>query len=566
VTAKQNGTTIPRAPQLGRVLTQDFTMEALLRELAKAPRGLLCSLDELSDLLTRLNQYRGGKGNDASKLMQMWKHSLVLVDRVNHQEGKPVLCVRNPFLGIVGGINVANLLDFIISGRKGDGFLDRFLVSYPEQIPKPNWSWGGLPDDQCEHWRRLIQRLLDRPMAQNEHGEVYPHLYELDGRGENAWESFYNDHVAETRTRDFPPELRGPWGKFEEYAGRVTQILALVEYAATTPKERYESESTNNEKCGFNWEGAVINAWNFIDYFKVGTQRVLAQIEKLSPKLVGTNESRDIQEVLHWIEKNKRATFQAKELEDLRCFRGDTRRRDKTLDEMVQRNYIRRLPGITLRNSKKPSPSYEVNQALRTWETPQPSLPENNRQHDRHKIARYQPAYDIVASAPTHSDERTSSEEVVPDPENNRQNRQNRQERGNSLESVDLPPPTDDPLFTTDSPSLPSNGDSWEPPSLPSSEDLFSDLLSSSPHTGEFGDFDDYSSQQSSEARSNPLCEDELGCPTSPAPPESAGDFAGDSSPSADDFSPSATSDPSEPPPESAPDTSDHQNESVGEP
>src|SRR5262249_8918568 len=59
-TARQNKTQAPDPPSHPqRVLTRDFTIEALIRRLDEAPRGLLCSIDELSGLLTGLNQYKG---------------------------------------------------------------------------------------------------------------------------------------------------------------------------------------------------------------------------------------------------------------------------------------------------------------------------------------------------------------------------------------------------------------------------------------------------------------------------------------------------------------------------
>jgi hypothetical protein len=180
----------------------------------------------------------------------------------------------------------------------------------------------------------------------------------------------------------------------------------------------YLPDSTSNKDCDFKWEDAVINAWDLVDYFKVQVQRVQAKIEKLVPTPVGANESRDIQEVLRWIEKDKRTTFQATELRFVRSFRGDHRQRDKILEEMEQRLYIRRLPDITLKSTKKPSPSYEVNQALRTWETTSPAPPEYPCRDTCLKSASDFRTNGTVASDPTHSGEWTSGEVGGSEPEN----------------------------------------------------------------------------------------------------------------------------------------------------
>src|SRR5262249_37336936 len=86
-------------------------------------------------------------------------------------------------------------------------------------------------------------------------------------------------------------------------------------------------------------------------------------------------EPRDIQDVLRWIETNRCATFRATDLQYLRCFRGDPRRRDKALALMEKRHHVRRVGDIELRGAKNPAAAYEVNPGLRTWEGSAPRAP-----------------------------------------------------------------------------------------------------------------------------------------------------------------------------------------------
>jgi Protein of unknown function (DUF3987) len=546
VAAKQNKVSPPEPPRLGCVMAKDFTTEALLRELAKSPRGLFCAYDELGNLLGGLNQYRpGGKGNDRQRLLEIWNHAMMMIHRVHHEEGIPVIIVPRPFVGIAGCINVGSLPLFLGPNRSGaeDGGIERFLFAYPDQLPRPGWGGDRQPTPKVlrESWRTLITRLLDRPMDPLGTDEFVPHVYTFNKYGAGAWRDFYNEHDAEINKRDFPPELRGPWIKLAEYAGRFALTLALAEYATTTPDEEYLDNVTDNNICKFNWEDAVINAWSLVGYFKSQVRRVQAMIEKLAPAPVGANESRDIQEALHWIEKKKCAVFQAKELDNLRCFRGDTRRRDKTLGEMEQRHHIRRLPEVGLKG-KKPSPSYEVSARLRTWET----TPKEIRQEIRQYPPGNPPQNSPVTSDPNHSGERTSGEELVPDSEEIRQIRQ----RGESPHQPDDPLFTEDHPFSTDTPSLPSQEDSWEPPSLPSSEDLLSSALlpsDSSPDIplSDAGGFGGFPPLPSSEAHPNPLREDELDHPASSLPlPNPLADIDGFPG----GFPPPALPDPTDPP------------------
>jgi hypothetical protein len=590
--AKQAKAPLPDRPLPGRVLTKSFTGEGLIRRLVQAPRGLLCAVDEISGLIGGLNQYRGGRGEDRERLMSIWKHVSIVTDRASSGDGIPVIYAYHPFLGILGGINTANLPLFFGPGRLNVGYFDRHVFAYPEPVPKPDWDFTGLPDEICKEWDKLIRKLIDRPMERDEHGKLSPYLYQLDERGKEAWVDHYNQHAREMRARDFPAELRGPWGKLEEYAGRFALNLALVEYVATTPESEYLANGTRNEVCGFKWDQAVVGAWSLVDdYFKHQTKRVLAKIEALTPAPAGANESRAIQAVTQWIQSNRRTSFQAKELEDLRIFRGEPRLRDQTLQEMVRRGHIRHLPEVAGQGSgKRSSPTYEVNGRLRTWEASPPTDPaENNRHKIASKIARDR----HTPNDPTPSGERISGDE----PGNNRQNRQNRQslegtfdrQPPEALEPGDPPLPEGDIHISIDSISQedtrstdvdvhfptplgdPPPEEGTKPPSgIPSSPSteypvrlpistLPEDLLFSSSTPGDFGDFGDYSLDSCPIAVPNPPCEGELGRPVPPAPVESAGDFAGDFVAIILPPAPRAPSDPN-------PDIPDQLNQEAGKP
>ena len=52
-----------------------------------------------------------------------------------------------------------------------------------------------------------------------------PHVAYFTPDGKARWEERYNAHSAEMNAADFPPFLRGPWGKLREYAGRFDSQL-----------------------------------------------------------------------------------------------------------------------------------------------------------------------------------------------------------------------------------------------------------------------------------------------------------------------------------------------------
>jgi hypothetical protein len=128
----------PPKPKLKRTFVEDTTVEALAVVLEENPRGVLVARDELSAFVRGMDQYKNHRGSDRQFYLSAWSNSPVSVDRKNLDE--PIFLAR-PFVGVVGSIQPGVLPELIANrqGREGDGFLDRFLFSYPEQLLS-RWS------------------------------------------------------------------------------------------------------------------------------------------------------------------------------------------------------------------------------------------------------------------------------------------------------------------------------------------------------------------------------------------------------------------------------------------
>ena len=72
--------------------------------------------------------------------------------------------VPHPFLGFVGGIVPDMIGSFCDERGRHDGFLDRFLFTYPDPVPKSGWRDEGIPDEVSGEWSQIIDRLQALPM------------------------------------------------------------------------------------------------------------------------------------------------------------------------------------------------------------------------------------------------------------------------------------------------------------------------------------------------------------------------------------------------------------------
>jgi hypothetical protein len=346
----------PPPPKPGRIDIDDITFEALPIILADNERGLIMIRDELSAFILGMNQFKGGKGNDRSNALKIWSGDRIVKDRVNHENNEPIRC-PHPSLSIVGGLTPDMLGELIDPMGRADGFIDRFLLAYPDSMPVPDWSDRGIPDDVAADWQQLIARLWMRPLDVKD-GRSVPHVAYFTPDGKARWEEWYNAHSAEMNAPDFPPYLRGPWGKLREYAGRLTLILTLVHHAADMTADALIVPKVGPHR--------VDDAWKLIAYFKTHVRRVQAVIA-CGP---GSGKTRAVKAIVEWIRAEDRTSFTESEISQARRWIGDDLA--DALSDLTERHAIRprQAPQVGPRGGRPTSPAYDVNPALLVTRNP----------------------------------------------------------------------------------------------------------------------------------------------------------------------------------------------------
>ncbi len=340
-------------PRLRRCLVDDTTVEALCRVLSENPRGVVMARDELAALVTGLNQYRdGGKGNDRQIFLKIWSAAPIKVDR-SKLEGIP-LTVRRPCLPIIGGIQ-PGVIDWLRGEQKDDrpppddGFFDRFVVSYPGDLPAIGEQWREVSPEALTDWHSTLAALLDLKQDVDESKDkrdLYPRGLPFTDEGRAAWARLTQEHADEVNDPSFPDWLRGPWQKLcPGYAGRLALVLQLLHW-------------TCNEGSYDRVEGrSVEDSFRLVAYFKAHARKVYA-IMAADPC------TREAAHVLRWLMRSH----------DMKVFsRRDAHRQlahtfprseslEAPLTRLVEHGYLRVLSSDQ-RNGpgRKASTRYEVN-------------------------------------------------------------------------------------------------------------------------------------------------------------------------------------------------------------
>ena len=103
--------------------------------------------DELIGFVRAQNQYKtGGKGADREFWLSAWAGAPAKVTRAKDHDAGP-LVIPHPFVGIAGMMCPDALGELRGDNRNGDaqsdGFLDRFLLAFPEPVDARRRRRGG---------------------------------------------------------------------------------------------------------------------------------------------------------------------------------------------------------------------------------------------------------------------------------------------------------------------------------------------------------------------------------------------------------------------------------------
>jgi hypothetical protein len=211
----------PDKPVYPRTWVDNTTVEALVPILRDNPRGICLIQDELSGWIASFNQYKG-KGNDKQFFLSLWSNAPVQVDRKTYDIPD---FVSSPFATLFGGIQPGRLGD-LVDGRE-DGFVDRFLLSYPDShVSRPTFE--GISPKARDTYHSLIRDLYTFGDADGEPEEIafsgdaftrYKECVDL------LWDEIeYGGHGA---------GVKSALKKYGDYLGRLSLILAMCRVAET---------------------------------------------------------------------------------------------------------------------------------------------------------------------------------------------------------------------------------------------------------------------------------------------------------------------------------------------
>lgn len=262
--SKSEGTEPPEKPYWSRYIVGDFTPESLSGIHRHNIRGIGVYSDELAGWFKNFNRYH--KGSETEFWLSNFSGKQITIDRKTQE---PIV-IPNPSISVCGSIQPGVLLELQKENKGENGFIDRILFGFPENLQKQYWSENHLNPSIINIWDQVISKLFSLPMNLDETGNPQPQVLRFSPEALRLlkdWQRQNTDLSNDTENEPFA----GIYSKLEIYVIRLSLIMELLYWAT--------GENANNHISAKSAKSAI----SLIEYFRKTAHRVNSIITKTNP-------------------------------------------------------------------------------------------------------------------------------------------------------------------------------------------------------------------------------------------------------------------------------------------
>lgn len=214
--ARASGTDEPM-PKTSQILIEDSTPEARNQALEDNPHGLLNSREELTATIGDIGRY--GSSGELSALLSLRDCTPFTTNR----KGEGLKVIKAPFYSWVSGIQPGMLKPTFDNPKfMSMGFLNRFIVLYPPELPKRTARKCRedvtIDSAAVEAWEKLIN---------DTYNNVVPTIITASGVAIDVYCRFVENsfHADEASVTDYEASI---WGKLRIYVLQLAGIACVM--------------------------------------------------------------------------------------------------------------------------------------------------------------------------------------------------------------------------------------------------------------------------------------------------------------------------------------------------
>jgi len=217
----------PQKPIFKKKIVSDFTPEALAELHSFNLRGLGVYSDELYQWIKNFNRYSSGSATEF--WLSVFSGTQIIIDR----KGQEPILISEPSISVCGGIQPSILNELQKDNKGQNGFIDRLLFAFPDNLQKEIWSETEIPQAYIEKWELIINNLLNLNLN-FENGELKPTILDFSIFAKDilrAWQQKNTELINDTVSAS----LAGIYNKLEIYVIRFALIIELLTKATEKP-------------------------------------------------------------------------------------------------------------------------------------------------------------------------------------------------------------------------------------------------------------------------------------------------------------------------------------------
>ena len=232
---------LPPLPVLRKNIMNDFTPEILMRNHDANLRGVAVVVDEIMGLFNTINRY-----NNSAFVQQMLSaHNGLPIDVARCNLDCP-LRIDHPCIQIAGTIQTGIVHELYDMGFKKNGFLDRFLFSFPENLKITPWiknieQDAALTDRPFRVWKEVIDKAMTLPFTEG--------VFNILNHSDEATDIFYDWRNEECERQNAIADERQIDTRFAKVplnTARLALIFQLFRWACDeSHKDFVDADSIN---------------------------------------------------------------------------------------------------------------------------------------------------------------------------------------------------------------------------------------------------------------------------------------------------------------------------------
>ena len=220
---KQRHTEIKK-PVKKQLLVDDITIEDLVDQSSKNPKGIGVFKDELAGWFKDMNKYRDG--SDKERYLSAWSGDSIILNRKTAEDAY----VEKRFIPILGGIQPSIFKQFQTEENHSNGFMDRMLFCDPKKVAQYPTD-EELDSELIDTYRDTVFNLrnkIDSEYMNEIDGIIEPNVLELTQEAKIEYKKQHCKLIDLMNSDNEVHYYRGMYAKQITYIPRFALLIEII--------------------------------------------------------------------------------------------------------------------------------------------------------------------------------------------------------------------------------------------------------------------------------------------------------------------------------------------------